>query len=285
MRQTILERIKTKGKLPVLPEILVKLQTLLKDPDVNIPDIARLIELEPTLAGTILKLSNSTYYKTGYQKVDSLLMAVNKLGIERVKRMVFSLEITKLFSKAPLIDTVQFWKHSLAVANFTQLLAAYTKHLKTVNDTAYLSGLMHDVGILVFCYIIPEEYSAFLKNLDARQKTLENQEKEAFGINHQELGALFIKRWWLMDKNIVNAVRYHHFPFTGTKKERQCQQLVHLANGICSATGQTNGINCYHDVFNNGAWENLGLSLKDVEKMMTDVKLSISQSMELLGYK
>ncbi len=99
MKAKILELVENKGDLPVLPDILIKLQNLLKNPDVSVVDIVRLIELEPTLAGNILKIANSAYYKTGYQQITTLLMAVNKLGLDKIKELVFSLEIIKLFSK------------------------------------------------------------------------------------------------------------------------------------------------------------------------------------------
>ena len=283
MREKILNLIKKRGDLPAFPDILIKLQTVLNDPDAGISDVARLIEIDPILTGNILKISNSTHYRTGYQKIDTLTMAVNKLGLEKIKQLVFSLEVSKMFSHVKLIDPLQFWKHGLAVANFTQMLSRYTKVSPKVQNFAHLSGLMHDIGIMVMCYIIPDEYSLFLKNLSKEEIPFEKQEIKALGIDHQEVGARFINKWWKIDKQIVRSVRYHHFPFSGTQKDKQCQQLVHLANGICTSFGQSNGVDCFSEVFNPGAWEALGLSLEDVEKMMADVQISVNQAVELLG--
>ena len=283
MRKKILNLIEQRGDLPAFPDILIKLQKVLNDPDTGISDISNIIKLDPILAGNLLKVSNSTYYRTGYQEIDNITMAVNKLGLEKIRQMVFSLEITKLFSHSEFIDPMQFWKHGLAVANFTQLLGKYTDISQKTQDLAHLSGLMHDIGIMVFCYLIPEEYSTFIANLSTDEIPFEKQEMEMFDIDHQEVGALFIKKWWEIDEQIVNAVRFHHLPFMGTQKEKQCQQLVHLANGICTSFGHSNGVECFSDVFNTGAWEALGLSLDNVEKIMSDVQASVNQSMELLG--
>ena len=283
MREKILNLIEKKGDLPAFPDILIKLQKVLDNPDAGISDIAGLIELDPILAGNILKISNSAHYRTGYQEIDTLTMAVNKLGLEKIKQLVFSLKISKLFSRVELINPLQFWKHGLAVANFTQMLSRYADISPKTQNLAHLSGLMHDIGIMVLCYLIPDEYSTFLKNLSKDEIPFEKQEEKAFGIDHQEVGARFIKKWWSIDEQIVQAVRYHHFPFTGTQNEKQCQQLVHLANGICISFGQSNGVECFSEVFNPGAWEALGLSLDDVEKMMEDVQVSVNQAVELLG--
>ncbi len=283
MKEKILELVENKGDLPVLPDILIKLQNLLKNPDVSVVDIVRLIELEPTLAGNILKIANSAYYKTGYQQITTLLMAVNKLGLDKIKELVFSLEIIKLFSKTRLLDITQFWKHGLAVANLTQMLAVYTNVLMKNLGTVYLSGLMHDVGIMVFCYVIPDEYAAFLKDIEKDQIPFEKAEKNAFGIDHQQLGAHFIEKWWQVDPIIVQAVQNHHSPGKGIDEEEQCQLLVHLANGICIDHGQTNGIHCYREDFDKQELEVLSLSPEDIGKMTNDVKTAIAQSMNLLG--
>ncbi len=282
MKQKILDLVKNHGDLPVLPDILIKLQTLLKNSDVEIVDIVRLIELEPTLAGNILKIANSAYYKTGYQQITTLLMAVNKLGLDKIKQIVFSLEIMKLFSKTGLIDATRFWKHGLAVANLAQMLAVYSNAPLKNLGAVYLAGLMHDVGIMVFCYLVPEPYAAFLKQLQSREVLLEKQEKQAFGINHQELGAYFIEKWWQMDDMIVQAVLDHHSPDRENRETGSCALMVHLANRICTGYGHHNGISSYHALFSPDELKVLGLSARDIEKMTNDVKTVIAQSVNLL---
>ncbi len=288
MKEKILELLEDKGDLPVLPDILIKLQNLLKDPDVGVVDVVRLLELEPTLAGNILQISNSAYYKTGYEKITTLLMAVNKLGLDSITQIVFSLEITKLFSKADSVDMTQFWKHSLAVANLTQMMAVYTNLMNHLGNS-YLSGLMHDVGITVFSYLIPDEYTNFLKTVDGNQDPLEKQEQNRFGIDHQELGALFIEKWWKLDPVIVGAVQHHHSLNQENNRaktqEEQCQLLVYLANRISIDHEHANGINCYHEAFDPTELEILELSPDDVVKMKNDVKTTIAQSVNLLGHK
>ena len=285
MKAQLLEMLETKGKLPVLPDILVKLQNLLGDPDAWVVDVVRLIELEPTLAGNILSIANSAYYTTGHQKITTLLMAVNKLGLDKIKQVVFSLEIIKLFEKTKLLDMTQFWKHSLAVANLSQMMAVYTNRLLSHLGTVYLSGLMHDVGIIVFCYIIPDDYADFLADAEKKQNRFETLEKNRFGIDHQEIGAHFIEKWWKVDPLIAEAVRNHHTHCSGTTPEEQCRQLTYMANRICIAHGQANGINCLSEPFKPQEMEPLGLSPDDVGKMKNDVKTAIAQSASLLEHR
>ena len=72
--------------------------------------------------------------------------------------------------------------------------------------------------------------------------------------------------------------------FAGTDEERRIAQLVNVANGICNNQGFTHGITKFHDTFKEGAWEELGLSLSHVDRIIEDVNRSMSQAMELMGY-
>ena len=61
-RDEILKILTEKGDLPPLPEILLKLQKLINDPESELEEIARLIETEPVLSGRLIKLANSVLY-------------------------------------------------------------------------------------------------------------------------------------------------------------------------------------------------------------------------------
>ncbi len=283
MREALLKLMNTKGDLPPFPDIVVNLQKQLKNPYVGINDIAEIIKLDMALSGRILKIASSAYYTTGVEDVKTLPVAINKIGMDKIKQLVLSLELTKLFTNSKVLDHFSFWRHCLAVAIVTQKLSTYTEVSEQVRDMAYLSGLMHDVGIMVFAYLIPDEYSEFLQTIGEEEETLEKQEAKRFGIDHQELGALFIKKWWEVDPEIILAVEFHHFPFKGTENEKRSIQLVNVANGICNSQGLTNGINCHSEVFKEGAWEQLGLELTDVENIVKDVTVAMDQTMELLG--
>ncbi|MFC1562710.1 hypothetical protein ACFL4Z_01510 [candidate division KSB1 bacterium] len=82
-----------------------------------------------------------------------------------------------------------------------------------------------------------------------------------------------------MDEQISLSVRHHHYPIS----ERRSEQLVNVANGVCNNQGITNGINCYSEVFKDGAWEELGLSLSDAEDIIEDVHVTRKQAEELVG--
>ena len=53
---------------------------------------------------------------------------------------------------------------------------------------------MHDLGILVFDHLIPDQYTELLESIKSTDRTLAEHEEETFGITHAELGKRFIER-------------------------------------------------------------------------------------------
>jgi len=282
MREKILERLEEKRDLPALPDIVLRLQEMIRDPRSNARSIAKIIEVDPVLAGKVLKLSNSAYYSRSTTPIKTLPVAVTKIGFNMLLKLVYSLKLMTLFTDSTLLDCTGFWRHSLAVAIFTQSLSRRVRSARMIQDFAYLSGLMHDIGIMVFGHLIPVEYGEFLGKVSEKEEPLYRQEQDTFGIDHAELGALFIEKWWEVDEHVVRAVRYHHFPFSGAESDRRCEQMVHVANGICNNQDITNGVNVHQEIFRDGAWEELGLSLSEVEEILEDVHAALEQANELM---
>lgn len=283
MREHILKLLETNEDLPSLPEILFRLRILLKDPDASLRDIVKLIEIEPVLAGKILTISNSTFYAQNAKPITSLSTAITKIGFKTLSKIVYSLKLTMLFSESDVMDSRKFWRHSLAVAVFTQALARRVRVSPSEQEIAYFAGLMHDVGFMVFGFLIPREYTAFLKEAVKIEEAIQTQEVRAFNIDHAEIGSLFIERWWKMEKGIIDSVRNHHMPFQSSPEERRIAELINISNGICNNQGITNGINTYKEIFKEGAWEELGLSISDAEEIMADVRTSLAEAQEFLG--
>jgi HD-like signal output (HDOD) protein len=284
MKEKLLEIMETKGDLPVFPDFVLRLQKALRDPNVSVAVIAGIIELDPVLSGKILRISNSAFYSRGAKPITSLPLAISKLGFNILYRIVYALKLINLFTDTSVIDSHKFWRHSLAVAVSTQALSRRVRFSNEEQDVAYLAGLMHDIGIMVFGHLAPEAYIDFLQRARTVEKPLEIQEKEEFGIDHPEIGALFIERWWQMSEDVSMAVRHHHTPFYGPDEERRCEELINIANGICNNQGITNGIECYAEIFRESAWDELGLSLSDAENILSDVQNSLEQAEEIMGW-
>ena len=187
MRSKILQLVDKKGDLPPLPEVMLRLGAKMEDPDVDIEEIALIIESEPVLAGKLLKLSNSVFFGGGRDPVDDLAGAILRLGFKMVLDLTFTLELPNLFKKVRIPNQRQFCQHSLAVAIFSRIFCIRQSNVKCEPDLCYISGLMHDIGVMVFSYLIPDQYSTFTKDNRSEERPLHVLEEKTFGINHAQL--------------------------------------------------------------------------------------------------
>ncbi len=282
MRSSLIAMAEEKGNIPPLPDILVRLESKIEDPKSNISDIAILIETEPILSGRMIQLSNSVFFNRGGNKVENLSQAIIRLGLKMILDLAYTLEIPKLFMKGRGINQNKFWQHSLAVAILSRNLSQRLEGLKISQDMCYLSGLMHDIGIMVFNYLIPEEYSAFLKQVGGTDRPLHELEIHKFGISHPELGALFIEKWWPVPEEVVTSVGRHYLTMSSQGEKYPILLAVIIANAIANSYDMGNGISdCEESVKYNFLIEQ-GLSREDLEEIVEETRESLYLAKEVL---
>ncbi|MBT3366440.1 MAG: HDOD domain-containing protein [Nitrospina sp.] len=242
MREKLIALIEEKGDLPPLPDILINLENRVNDPDCDVLEISGIIETEPVLSGRLIQLSNSVLFGGGREKTEDLNDAVMRLGVKMVLDMAYSLKLPGLFHKPKGFNQLDFWTHSLGVAYLTRSLAYIVDISEEEIEFAYLCGLMHDVGILVFDHLISEEYTEFLKKIKSSDLTLAENETQTFGITHAELGARFIERWWPVSPGLVQAIRIHHDSPGDDGNVKHIAHLLATANLLANQNEFSNGI-------------------------------------------
>lgn len=137
-----------KLKLPSMPGIASRISEVIKDPDTNSQDIARVIQADPTVAGRIISVVNSPAYR-GMNAIDNLPDAVSRLGRNVTQNLVISFSLTGLFySRSASLKRLMksSWKHASFVAAICHELGRVTPGLSA--DHALLCGLVHDIGVL-----------------------------------------------------------------------------------------------------------------------------------------
>ena len=282
MRDSIIAMAGEKGNIPPLPDILLRLESKIEDPKSNISDIAILIETEPILAGRMIQLSNSVFFSRGGNKVENLSQAIIRLGLKMILDLAYTLEVPKLFMKGKGINQNRFWQHSLAVAIFSRNLNQRLQGLVVEQDMCYLSGLMHDIGIMVFNYLIPEEYSAFLKEVRGVETPLHELELQKFGISHPELGSLFIEKWWPVPEEVVTSVGKHFLGMSNQGKKYPILLVVIMANAIANTYDMGNGISDWEEPLNYNFLMQQGLSREILDEIVEETRESLFLAKEVL---
>ncbi len=282
MRDEILNRMEEKGNIPPLPDILIRLEAKIDDPSGELDDIAQLIETEPVLAGRLLALSNSVFFGAGREKILSLKGAVLRLGLKLVLDLAYTLELPRIFSGAGAFQQDKFWKHSLAVGVLSRHIAGCWDSERRVGEQAYLAGLMHDIGILVFYFLVPKEYKKFLRDNKEREIPLAVLEREEFGLCHAELGSKFIKKWWPLDAEVVEAVGRHHQVLDPDKVKDMVVASVNLSNAMANIHDWKVGLGTPGDVLNRKFLVAKGMTLETYQQFVEDARQSLKAAQSIL---
>jgi HD-like signal output (HDOD) protein len=277
MREKILAIINQEQNLPPLPEVLSKIEQKVYDPDTCISDVSSLIYTEPVLSGNLMRLANSVFIGGGRDKAEDLDNAIGRLGLKMVLDLAYTLELPKISSGNKIINQSAFWEHAFGTAICSRAISRLFSQDEDQRENAYLSGLMHDVGILVFFHNIPTEYGDFLEKIRNEEKRLEMLETENFGINHVELGAKYIEKWWPVSESVVGQIKRHHEPFDSVSKN-----VLGVANSFVNALGFANKVG---PTINEELdfTELIGTSEVELEELKEQTSSSIGELSSLFG--
>ncbi|MBK8801368.1 MAG: HDOD domain-containing protein [Fibrobacteres bacterium] len=291
-RDLLLARLGDGTGLPALPEVLMRLDRELSDPDVDLRRIGELAATDAVLAGQVIRMANSAYYARGGASITSIGPAIQRLGLRALKGLVFALTLPRAFPAGSTFPTRALWRHSLAVAALAGSLCEELSLSLAQKDEAWMGGLIHDIGALALATLAPNEYQHLLDRLtqnatDGIDSEIAEIEREVFGIDHAEFGAIFLRENWRMPDPMPQVAAHHHdlggmdLPNAGLVSTIH---IVHVANGICSGFGAGWNRGCPPGkAFRNSAWDSLGLSLDRVEDLVGRAMSSLDFAETLLA--
>jgi HD-like signal output (HDOD) protein len=285
MRDLILEKLKTSGYLPPLPDVLLALQKLMDDPDCDVEDARRLIASDPVLSSRIITMANSALFAGGRDLAQNIEDAIVRLGVGAVLELCYTLELPGCIKVPQTFGQTRFWKHGLAVAILSRELGSKVLTDKDELDSCYLAGLVHDIGLLVYDYLVPEQYNQFLKTSDFQnpEQSLEEMEKNIFGISHTELGAAYLKEWWPVSPKVVEAVKYHGGPGLEKGQTPSLTRLVSTANRIANKYGLDHPFETgQHKSADENYLEALNMTREEMDEMVDWTQIGILAAESIL---
>jgi HD-like signal output (HDOD) protein len=187
--------------LPPMPAAAARALRLARDPDTTTDELARVVLTDPALAARVLTMSRSVLYLRR-NPPRSLHEAIVTVGFQGLRRILMAASARSAYSADDTIAQT-LWAHSLATALAADEL---TKPLGDVGTPgggdAFIAGLLHDIGRLIFHLADPKGY-AQLGTYDAEK------ERELFGATHDLAGAC-VAEIWELDDVIVKAILGHH---------------------------------------------------------------------------
>lgn len=148
-------------KLPTLPEVALKIRQAVEKDTLSAAGLASLLAQDSSLSARLLQLANSPIYRARTE-IDSLQMAVTRLGVRIVKDLVVMLAIKQAFKAKDKSIEKQFkeiWQTSVDVASVCRVLAKTQNGLDM--EHAMLAGLIHNIGALPVIELADRQASLF----------------------------------------------------------------------------------------------------------------------------
>ncbi|MGB1125032.1 MAG: HDOD domain-containing protein [Phycisphaeraceae bacterium] len=218
--------------IATLPEVTMKIIKLVEDPDSTAQDLNNVISNDPALGARILKVVNSAFYGLPGQ-IGSINRAIVLLGLNAVKNIAIAASLAKLFRGGKIaanFDARDLWQNAIASACATRLLAE--KVQLGLPDEAFLSGLIHDIGIMVEIQARRNQFVEILQKLDEDpMKTLRQAEIEVLGATHEQFGQGLCKLW-KFPQSFQYVTGFHHRPTELAEGQRTLTGLVYVADVI-----------------------------------------------------
>ncbi|MCB1874946.1 MAG: HDOD domain-containing protein [Chromatiales bacterium] len=189
------DRIRLVKEIPPMPELARRVLELGTKNNPSAQDLAQVVEGDPGLAALVLRWARSPLY--GYTgKILHVKDAISRvLGYDTVWNLALGMATLRPWSvpmEGPL-GMRAIWRHSIYSAMVMDRLARRAE-LPLDPGVAYVSGLLHDLGLMLLGELFPEEYR-YLSKVVAKNPNLPLMEVERFalGVDHGVIG------FWLMD--------------------------------------------------------------------------------------
>jgi putative nucleotidyltransferase with HDIG domain len=131
------------------------------------------------------------------------------IGFDEIKRIVMCLVFLKEILqqwKLSQADLATLWTHTLSVACAAKILAE--KMITEDGEKVFTVSILHDIGkALLFTY--GDRYRKLTKEAQDTRRDITLLEKEAFGIDHQEIGHIMSVKWRFPEE-FSEVIGTHH---------------------------------------------------------------------------
>ncbi len=274
LKKKILETVED---LPPMPQVAQKARQVISNPDASFQDLARVIETDQAIATKVLRMANSPYYGS-VGGVSSVQQASVILGTKTLMELLNLACASSSLSNTLAgydLDAGDLWKHSLAVATGSRVIAK--KRKEDLAEDAFSAGLIHDVGKIILDSYIFERKDAFETIIHEGKESFLSAEKHVLGFDHAEIASEICDKWQI-PKHISLAIRYHHEPLQSDGNE--LAYILHVADVTAMMTGIGGGLDGMLYQIDDKALEFLKYGHTDVTILMGEIAEYVRETTE-----
>ncbi len=255
------EVVEGSSKLPGFPRIIALILDTIDDPEANTRTLTDHIGHDPVIAARVLSLANMASMQARRQSpVEDIYTATSLVGMNRVRQLAIVCGISEFVDDiAPPEIASTFWQHSVAVGVCCEELALHTP-VPVPASAALIAGLLHDIGQIWLYHFNAEAFHATWNEALAHNISIEDVERERFGVDHSTIGA-WLAAHWSLPESISAAIHYHHAPDAALTEP--LVPLVHVAEVLSNALDLTSRDENRVTSISTAACDALGLTWDD----------------------
>lgn len=280
-REALIKKIVRESKaLPPMPEIMAKVTEVISRDDAGFKDIGAVIKTDQALATRVLKLANSAYYSLSVP-VSTVEQASALLGFQALLELVTVVSTSKMMGKSLKgygIDSKAMWRHSLAVATSSKIIA--TLKCPTLINDSFNAGLIHDSGMIIMDPYISKIRGTFETLIAKGELAYHEIEKRLFGFDHGLVASEFFKTWKLPQAQ-TTAIRFHHTP--SESNGDPLSYIIHAADSIVMKFESENFKASRFYKTDEGVWDFLDLNGDEIEQISQETQETVNNIIEGIG--
>jgi diguanylate cyclase (GGDEF)-like protein len=232
-KRELLDQIASNPKIPSPPTVILRVLEEASSPDCTINDLCKIIQMDPGLAGKILRIVNSALFGLS-RPATSIQRALSVVGVNSARLLVLAIALPEMNCEPVAAAAQKHWKSSISGAIVAHELSLRFRARDAEDDMA--AGLLRDTGELVLRQVFPDaarEIAAMPE--DAFSQNQCQVEETSYGVHHAEVSASILEGWRL-PAEMTEAIRWHHSPNQGrysTPKAESRAYALHFAT--CAA--------------------------------------------------
>lgn len=283
----ILQKLTQTQEFATLPEVATKILNLTQEEDVDVRNLAHLIETDAPLTIKVLKVSNSAIYGLR-SAVASVNQAIITIGLNRLANIVMGISIFSHFMVRSNPEAKQvlekFWWHSSSTGIVAKSLVE--KIGRNFKELEFIGGLLHDFGKMLMMQFDFRSYQKVIDLIQNENLLDIEAERKIFGVHHLEVGD-HIARHWKLPTSLINIIGKHS-RMAALNQDQELTAIVRFADLLCEIWGADfyEGYKMI-DFGNEESWKtiteyNPKLKDLDLEKFTFELEEDFKKSSEFL---
>lgn len=267
--------------LPALPAVVTRLLEVTSRDETTSSEIEELIGSDQAISTKLLRVVNSSYFGLPRQ-VSSIGQAVVILGFQQVRNLVLSVSALSVFTaRTPRAREIQrtCWEHAFGAASAAQEVARLKRLDQRDQETAFLGGLLHDVGKLFLFSTFTANYQVVLANAEKKKQNIAVVERPVFGYDHAEIGQRLALAWNFPEQLVILIGR-HEGGFGG--EPFPLLYCVHAADRLANAV-QAGESDWPDGTIDPAVMAWLGFDGATSEKLKAMMAIKVQEASETIG--